>query len=45
MTESDDRLTIGAFAANTRLSAKALRHYDALGLLVPATADPRTGGC
>lgn len=43
MTGSGDRVSIGAFAANTQLSAKALRHYDALGLLTPAAVDPRTG--
>ncbi|ANW19353.1 MerR family transcriptional regulator [Streptomyces clavuligerus] len=37
------RLTIGAFARVTRLSAKALRHYDELGLLRPARVDPFTG--
>ncbi|MFI6644241.1 MerR family transcriptional regulator [Streptomyces sp. NPDC050504] len=39
----DDTLTIGAFARATRLSAKALRHYDELGLLRPARVDPFTG--
>jgi DNA-binding transcriptional MerR regulator len=29
-------MTIGDFAARTRLSAKALRRYDRLGLLRPA---------
>jgi PPM family protein phosphatase len=36
-------LTIGAFAAASRLSPKALRHYDELGLLPPARVDPVTG--
>ncbi|MFD6417603.1 MerR family transcriptional regulator [Streptomyces sp. NPDC060194] len=36
-------LTIGAFARASRLSPKALRLYDELGLLVPARVDPRTG--
>lgn len=31
-----DRLTIGAYARLTGLTPKALRHYDALGLLCPA---------
>jgi DNA-binding transcriptional MerR regulator len=31
-----DLMTIGAFAGRTRLSAKALRLYDRLGLLPPA---------
>ncbi|GAA2238259.1 MerR family transcriptional regulator [Streptomyces amakusaensis] len=38
-----DRLTIGAFARASRLSAKALRRYDELGLLPPASVDPYTG--
>jgi DNA-binding transcriptional MerR regulator len=36
------RLPIGAFSRLTRLSIKALRHYDELGLLVPADVDPFT---
>ena len=36
-------LTIGAFAAASRLSPKALRLYDELGLLSPARVDPVTG--
>ncbi|GAA3499874.1 MerR family transcriptional regulator [Streptomyces prasinosporus] len=36
-------LGIGAFAARTRLSAKALRLYDRLGLLAPARVDEVTG--
>ncbi|MGX1668489.1 MerR family transcriptional regulator [Streptomyces sp. NPDC055400] len=36
-------LTIGAFAKASRLSPKALRLYDALGLLPPARVDPVTG--
>jgi DNA-binding transcriptional MerR regulator len=36
-------LTIGAFAARARLSAKALRLYDRLGLLAPAQVDEATG--
>ncbi|WP_326809551.1 MerR family transcriptional regulator [Streptomyces sp. NBC_01775] len=38
-----ERLTIGAFARATRLSPKALRLYDELGLLPPARVDPETG--
>ena len=38
-----DRLTIGAFARLTGLTPKALRHYDALGLLAPAETDVATG--
>lgn len=36
-------LSIGAFAARTRLSPKALRLYDRQGLLAPAHVDPATG--
>lgn len=36
-------MTIGEFARASRLSAKALRHYDELGLLIPARVDPLTG--
>jgi DNA-binding transcriptional MerR regulator len=38
-----DLLSIGAFARMTRLTVKALRHYDAEDLLVPAHVDPATG--
>ncbi|MFF6997571.1 MerR family transcriptional regulator [Streptomyces sp. NPDC008313] len=38
-----DLLTIGAFAARARLSAKALRLYDRLGLLAPAYVDEASG--
>lgn len=36
-------LTIGAFAKASRLSPRALRLYDELGLLTPARVDPVTG--
>jgi DNA-binding transcriptional MerR regulator len=36
-------LTIGDFAARARLSPKALRLYDRLGLLAPAYVDASTG--
>lgn len=36
-------LGIGAFAKATRLSQRALRLYDELGLLAPARVDPVTG--
>ncbi|MFF5975139.1 MerR family transcriptional regulator [Streptomyces sp. NPDC012769] len=36
-------LTIGDFARVSRLTAKALRRYDELGLLPPARVDPFTG--
>jgi PPM family protein phosphatase len=38
-----DLLTIGAFAKASRLSIKALRLYDGLGLLRPARVDPVSG--
>ena len=38
-----DLLTIGTFVRVSRLSAKALRRYDELGLLRPAHTDPFTG--
>ena len=36
-------ITIGEFAARTRLSPKALRLYGKLGLVVPARIDPDSG--
>lgn len=36
-------LTIGAFARATRLTPKALRLYDEVGLLPPAAVDPESG--
>ncbi|MEW2247012.1 MerR family transcriptional regulator [Streptomyces sp. NPDC006975] len=41
--DDDDLLTIGAFAARARLSPKALRLYDRLGLLRPAHVDEVSG--
>ncbi len=38
-----DLMTIGTFAERTRLSPKALRLYDRLGLLPPARTDPVSG--
>jgi DNA-binding transcriptional MerR regulator len=38
-----DLMTIGAFACRTRLSPKALRLYDRLGLLLPVRTDPASG--
>ena len=35
--------TIGDFAALGRVSVRMLRHYDAIGLLVPAQTDPVNG--
>jgi DNA-binding transcriptional MerR regulator len=40
---SDDFLSIGPFAQFTGLTAKALRHYDELGLPRPARVDDVTG--
>ena len=36
-------LTIGAFARAARLTPKALRLYDEVGLLPPAAVDPESG--
>jgi DNA-binding transcriptional MerR regulator len=36
-------LTISRFAELTWLTSKMLRHYDSIGLLVPAGQDPDTG--
>jgi PPM family protein phosphatase len=38
-----DLMTIGEFAARTRLSPKALRRYDRLGLLPPERPRGRGG--
>jgi DNA-binding transcriptional MerR regulator len=38
-----DLMAIGEFARQARLSQKALRHYDELGLLAPARVDPGSG--
>ena len=40
---NDELLSIGRFAQLTGLTAKALRHYDELGLLRPAYVDDFTG--
>ena len=40
---SRDLLPIGSFAVRCRLSVKALRHYDELGLLRPDRVDVATG--
>lgn len=39
----DDLLSIGAFSMFTGLSINALRYYDDVGLLTPASTDPATG--
>jgi len=43
MTQPNELLSIGAFANLTRLSIKALRLYDQLGLLQPQWVDPQSG--
>lgn len=40
---TDDLMTIGRFARRTGLTVKALRHYDAEGLLRPRSVDPASG--
>ena len=37
-----ERLSIGDLARETGLTVRALRHYQDLGLLVPAGVDPAT---
>jgi len=43
MNQPKDLLSIGTFADMTRLSIKALRLYDGLGILRPLHIDPQTG--
>lgn len=43
VTMATDRIPLGRFSLITRLSPKALRYYDELGLLVPGTKDICTG--
>jgi DNA-binding transcriptional MerR regulator len=43
MAAPDQLLSIGQFARASGLTAKALRHYDAVGLLAPASVDGDTG--
>jgi DNA-binding transcriptional MerR regulator len=43
VTAPTSLLSIGAFAHRSRLSLKALRLYDELGLLTPARVDPENG--
>jgi DNA-binding transcriptional MerR regulator len=42
-SEHVDQMSIGEFARRSRLSAKALRLYDGLGLLPPARVDEDSG--
>jgi DNA-binding transcriptional MerR regulator len=39
----DDLVTIGTFSMLSGLSVVALRHYDEVGLLKPASVDPQSG--
>lgn len=41
--EDDEAMTIGRFARLTGLSIGTLRHYDEVGLLLPASVDPVSG--
>lgn len=43
LTVADGLVTIGTFSLLTGLSITTLRHYDDVGLLVPADVNPRTG--
>ena len=43
MLQSEDHLTIGQIARLSGLTAKALRHYHAVGVLCPAIVDEETG--
>jgi len=43
MDSPERLLSIGQFARASGLTAKALRHYDAVGLLAPAFVDPASG--
>jgi DNA-binding transcriptional MerR regulator len=43
MAEHGGLLPIGRFARSTGLSVPQLRHYDRLGILVPAVRDPESG--
>src|SRR3954449_10259203 len=41
--DTSSLMPIGRFSRLTGLTVKALRHYDELGLLLPAAVDPETG--
>ena len=43
VSDAGNLMPIGRFARSCRLSIKALRHYDAEGLLAPAHIDPSSG--
>lgn len=40
---SENLMPIGRFSKSCRLTIKALRHYDEIGLLKPAFVEPKTG--
>jgi DNA-binding transcriptional MerR regulator len=41
--DGPELITVGQLARRVGLTAKALRHYDRVGLLAPALVDPATG--
>ena len=43
MVDGPELITVGQLARRVGLTAKALRHYDRVGLLSPAVVDPDTG--
>ncbi|SEM85835.1 MerR family transcriptional regulator [Streptacidiphilus jiangxiensis] len=43
MVDGPELITVGQLARRVGLTAKALRHYDRVGLLSPAAVDPHTG--
>lgn len=43
MVDGSELITVGQLAHSVGLTAKALRHYDRVGLLAPAVVDPDTG--
>lgn len=43
MVDGPELITVGQLARRVGLTAKALRHYDRVGLLAPAVVDPDTG--
>ncbi|WP_329569597.1 MerR family DNA-binding transcriptional regulator [Kitasatospora sp. NBC_01266] len=40
MADGPELITVGQLARRVGLTAKALRHYDRVGLLAPAVVDP-----
>ncbi|GII04075.1 MerR family transcriptional regulator [Planobispora takensis] len=43
MADGPELITVGRLAHRVGLTAKALRHYDRIGLLVPALVEPGSG--